>query len=201
MTFVIGLTGGIGSGKSTVAELFAKKGITIVDADQLARDLTQPNKPALKHIVAKFGPDILLANGALDRAKLRKIVFSQTKNRRWLEQLLHPLIQAEIKRQIKLSSSPYCIVVIPLLFETSSSYPFLQRILVVDTAKESQITRTMTRDNITAKAALAILNTQTTQAERLRQADDIIHNNGTIAELAPQVDTLHEAYVLLAKNR
>ena len=143
----------------------------------------------------------MLANGALDRTKLRKIVFSHTKNRHWLEQLLHPLIQTEIKRQIKLSSSPYCIVVIPLLFETSSSYPFLQRILVVDTAKESQITRTMTRDNITAKAALAILNTQTTQAERLRQADDIIHNNGTIAELAPQVDTLHEAYVLLAKNR
>lgn len=196
---IVGLTGGIGSGKSTVADLFAKKNITIIDTDQLARDVTQPNKPALDQIVAKFGPDILLANGTLNRTLLRKRVFTDAHARRWLEELLHPLIFAEMQNQVELASSPYCIIVIPLLFETEATH-FVQRVLVVDADEEQQRTRTALRDNMSLDEVSAIQKTQFSREKRLRLADDIIRNDGTLEDLVSQVDELHVYYLYLAQT-
>jgi dephospho-CoA kinase len=194
---VVGLTGGIGSGKSTVARLFAEKNIKIIDTDQLARDLTQPENPALQHIVKLFGQDILLANGTLDRSKLRKMIFDDEEKRLQLEQLLHPLIRSEAKHQIELAQSPYCIVVIPLLFETAPN-PLIQRILVIDATEALQLLRTASRDNISPDDVATILKTQVSREKRLSLADDIIYNDGKIEDLIPQVDKLHELYLSLA---
>ncbi|MEO8401031.1 MAG: dephospho-CoA kinase [Gammaproteobacteria bacterium] len=191
---VIGLTGGIGSGKTTVANLFAQKGVTIIDTDKLSRDLTLPDSPALKQISDKFGREILLANGALDRARLRKIIFADETNRLWLEQLLHPLIRIEMKRQAEESESPYCIVVIPLLFETDRN-PLIQRVLVVDASEESQLTRTLQRDGSSDAEVAAILKTQVDREKRLGLADDVIRNDGGLDELILQVKKLHEFYL------
>lgn len=192
----IGLTGGIGSGKSTVANLFADKGIDIIDTDQLARDITQPDKPAYQQIVAKFGPDILLPDHTLNRAKLRKIIFADDQQRIWLEKLLHPLIREELNQRIQSVNSPYCIIVIPLLIETSP-YPFINRILVVDARKDQQLDRAATRDNQSGGEIYTILNKQASRRERLKAADDVISNVGTIEDLIGQVDALHRFYLSL----
>lgn len=194
---VVGLTGGIGSGKTTVANLFAQKGVTIIDTDKLSRDLTIPGSPALKKISDKFGSEILLADGALDRARLRKIIFADEANRLWLEQLLHPLIRVEMKQQAELSKSPYCIVVIPLLFETDRN-PLIHRVLVVDASQESQLARTLQRDGSSDAEVTAILKTQVDREKRLRLADDVIRNDGGIDELVPQVEKLHEFYLSMS---
>jgi len=194
---VVGLTGGIGSGKSTVARLFAEKNVTIIDTDQLARDLTQPTTSALQEIVKLFGQDVLLPNGALNRSKLRTIVFSDEKKRLQLEQILHPLIRNEVKRQSESSDSPYCIVVIPLLFETEPN-PLIQRVLVVDASKELQLFRTSQRDNVSSDEVDAILKTQVSREKRLNLADDVIRNDGIVEDLYPQVEKLHQYYLSLA---
>lgn len=191
---VVGLTGGIGSGKSTVTALFAKKGIAIIDTDQLSRDLTQPNQPALQEIVAQFGQQILQPDGALNRAELRKIIFADEKKRRWLEELLHPLIRAEMQKIISQVQSPYCITVIPLLFETARN-PLINRVLVVDAPEILQIERTMIRDHSSREAVAAILKTQVSREKRLSLADDVIVNAGSEQELIPQVDALHKFYL------
>lgn len=196
---VIGLTGGIGSGKSVVAKLFADKNIHVIDTDQLARDVAQPGKPALQQIVKKFGHDILLTDNTLDRAKLRSIVFADPEKRHWLEQLLHPLIRAEMKQQIDASPSPYCIVVIPLLFETEPN-PLIQRTLVVDATEEAQRTRAAARDKTTSENIQTILNTQISREKRLSLADDIIQNHGSFIDLARQVDKMHEFYLSLSEQ-
>lgn len=193
---IIGLTGGIGSGKSTVAKLFEDKGITIIDADQLARDVTQPGKPALKKIVEKFGPGILLPNQSLDRTKLRKLVFSDDHQRIWLEQLLHPLIRDELRQRIRNADSPYCIVMIPLLIETAPN-PLIDRILVVDARKDQQVDRAAVRDSQSGSEIYTILSKQSTREQRLRAADDVISNVGTIEDLVGQVDALHRYYLSL----
>ncbi len=193
---IIGLTGGIGSGKSTVATLFEKKGITVIDADQLARDLTLPGKPALKKIVENFGTDMLLANHTLDRSKLRKLIFKDDHKRIWLEQLLHPLIREELGQQINNAHSPYCIVMIPLLIETAPN-PLINRILVVDAKKEVQLERAATRDKQTGSEIYAILSKQATRAQRLKAADDVISNMGSLEDLQGQVDALHKYYMSL----
>jgi dephospho-CoA kinase len=190
---VIGLTGGIGSGKTTVAKLFANRGITIIDTDQLARDVTDFGQAALAKIAEKFGPEILFANGTLNRVALRKIVFADEAKRRWLEELLHPLIRTEIKKQVNQAQSPYCIVVIPLLFETEPN-PLIQRILVVDTPEKNQIERTQNRDGMPLEEIEAILLTQVNRAHRLKKAHDIIENHGSIADLERQVNRLDELY-------
>lgn len=198
---VIGLTGGIGSGKSTVAELFAKRGAPIIDADVVARVITQPNTSAFKKIVEHFGPQIVLSDGNLDRKQLRNIIFADSKQRHWLEQLLHPQIHDDILQQLhKLSAHAYCIVVIPLLIE-AASYAFLDRILVVDATQSLQIERVNHRDKLERHHIEAILNTQATREHRLSQADDVITNTGEIAELEPQVARLHERYLELAEMR
>jgi dephospho-CoA kinase len=190
---VIGLTGGIGSGKSTVADLFADLGVPIIDADAKAREVTQPDKPAFLNIVKHFGDDILLSNGTLDRAKLRNIIFSDSKERLWLENLLHPLIREEMQHEINHLTGPYCIAVIPLLLEVEF-YSFINRILVVDASLDAQIVRVMTRDKMNKLAVEAILKTQATRVDRKARAQDIIINDGTLADLIPQVEKLHEKY-------
>lgn len=196
---VVGLTGGIGSGKSTVAKLFAEKGITVIDTDQLARDLTLPGQPALNKIVAEFGKNILLPDKTLNRAELRQQIFTDPAKRRWLEELLHPLIRAETKRLIESAKSPYCIVVIPLLFETKPN-PLINRILVVDATEEQQITRAKTRDRLTEKEIQAIIHTQVARQHRLDNADDIILNDGDLKHLIPQVEKLHLYYLKIASS-
>ena len=193
---VIGLTGGIGSGKSTVAELFKKKGVTIIDTDQLARDAIQTNQSAFKKIIEKFGSAILLKDNTLNRAELRKIVFKNPEKRLWLEQLLHPLIRAEMQRQIESATSNYCIAVIPLLIETMPN-PLINRILVVDTSETQQLQRAGMRDQLSEADIAAIIKSQVSREKRLAAAEDVIHNNGTVEELMPQVEKYHQLYVSL----
>lgn len=195
---VIGLTGGIGSGKSTVASLFEEKGISIIDTDQLARDLTLPGKPALQKIVGKLGENLLLADGSLDRAALRKLVFSDDQERIWLENLLHPLIRAELEHRIKsITDAPYCIVVIPLLIETKPN-PLINRILLVDAKKDQQLNRAALRDNQSSGEIYTILNKQATREQRLKAADDVISNVGKLEDLVGQVDAFHRYYLSLS---
>jgi len=196
---VVGLTGGIGSGKTTVAKLFADKGVTVIDADQLARDVTQVGTPALQQIVERFGPEILQANGSLNRTALRNKIFKEDADRIWLEQLLHPLIREEMKRKAENASSPYSIAVIPLLLETEKN-PLINRILVVDSAEEDQIKRTQLRDNSTPEEIKSIMQTQVNRVKRLQEADDIIENKGSVKELQSQIDRLHDFYIGLAKG-
>jgi len=195
----IGLTGGIGSGKSTVADLFKKKNSTIIDADKIAHAITQPGGIYFNKIVEKFGDTILLPNRNLDRAQLRKIIFTDPDKRLWLEQLLHPVIRSEMQKLILASQSPYCIVMIPLLLETKPN-PLIQRILIIDTPEEQQISRCKTRDHLSEQEIKAIMNTQVTREQRLAAADDIITNQNTLAELLPQVEKLHRFY-LSYKNK
>ncbi len=194
---VVGLTGGIGSGKSTVAALFDKKGVPIIDADEIARSITQRGEPVLKDILSLFGSDIFLPDGQLDRAKLRDIVFSNEIQRKKLEKLLHPLIRAEMKSRINTLKTAYCIVMIPLLLETHPN-PLIKRILIVDTSEDLQISRSMLRDKLSREAVQAILNTQINRAKRLNLTDDIIINDGLLEDLIPQVDKLHAFYLSLA---
>lgn len=197
---VIGLTGGIGSGKSTVADLFAKKGVTIIDADVITRDLTQPGEPALKAIEEHFSKDILNDDGSLNRKKLRKIIYKNPDEKQWLEKLLHPLVRTEMSLRAAKARSPYCIAVIPLLFETKKN-PLINRILVVDTPEDTQLQRALTRDNSSESEIQAILDTQLSREIRTEAADDVINNWGSYEDLVPQVENLHQFYETLAKKK
>lgn len=197
---IVGLTGGVGSGKSTVANLFTKLGVPIIDTDQLARDVTQLDQPALKQIAEYFGPSSLKPDGTLDRARLRQLIFNDPTKRLWLEALLHPLIRLEMQRQISTMNTPYCIVVIPLLFETEPN-PLINRVLVVDATEQLQLTRTMLRDKLPEQQAQAILKAQVDRNKRLAAADDIINNNDGIEELIPQVAKLHQFYLSLSQEQ
>jgi len=193
----IGLTGGIGTGKTTVANLFAEHGIIIIDADKIARELTDPHEATFQTIVNYFGSSILLKDGQLDRRKLRQIIFDDPKQREWLESVLHPPIRERIQDAIKHATSPYCIVVIPLLFETGA-YSFIDRVLVVDVAEGIQIARIQKRDHATKDQIRAILNTQTDRKTRYQGASDIILNEGSVEDLKPQIETLHRLYLQLS---
>jgi len=197
--YIIGLTGGIASGKSTVAALFEKKGITIIDTDQLARQLTDIGQDSLQKIALHFGKNILLPDGSLNRKLLRTIIFSDNTQRLWLEQLLHPLIRTEMEQQIHSAQSEYCITVIPLLFESTPN-PIINRILVVDTTEELQLKRAQTRDNISLDEAKWILLSQAKREYRLANATDIIYNTGSIDTLKEDVEKLHQLYLSLASH-
>src|SRR5579862_1017846 len=184
---VIGLTGGIGSGKTTVAELFAKYNIPIIDADKIARDLTQKDQAAFTKIVEHYGHAILNKDHSLNRKKLSTIIFNDAKEKNWLEQLLHPLIFERISLEINKLSAPYCIAMIPLLIEVEA-YSFINRILVVDTDRDLQIKRVVKRDQLPAEHIEAILNSQLAREGRLSKAHDVIINNGEIEDLIPQVE-------------
>jgi dephospho-CoA kinase len=196
---VVGLTGGIGSGKSTVAALFAQQGVTIIDADQLSRDITTPDSAAYQQIISRFGADIILENKHLNRKSLRKLIFANRDHRQWLERLLHPLIREEMQRRVTQAESPYCIIVIPLIFETEPN-PLLNRILVVDAAENLQIERTRARDTHTQAEVEAIMQTQVTRTHRLHSADDVIVNDGKLEDLEPQIEKLHNFYLDLSKK-
>lgn len=197
--YVVGLTGGIGSGKSAVSALFEEHGITVVDADVVARQVVEKGQPALTKIAEHFGPDLLQADGSLNRSALRQRVFADPKERKWLEALLHPLIRQETQRQLQAADGPYVILASPLLVETGQSKT-VQRVLVVDAPEELQLRRAMARDKNDEAQVRAVMATQATREERLRHADDVILNDKTLDELIPQVEDLHRKYCQLAGN-
>jgi dephospho-CoA kinase len=194
---VIGLTGGIGSGKSTVAGMFAAMGVPVIDMDQIARQVVEPGQPALDQITREFGIDILDAKGQLDRRRLRELIFDSVDKRRRLEAILHPLIRQETKRQLAELDIVYCIVVIPLLLE-SDQCPFVDRILVVDVPESMQISRTMMRDGVSKAAVEKILAAQIDRSSRLAAADDIINNSADLAQVRNSVAELDRQYRELA---
>ena len=191
---IIGLTGGIGSGKSAVSNKFKSLGITVVDADVVARTVVEPGKPALVEIESHFGPNILNKEGMLDRAQLREIMTSNSEERIWLESVLHPKIGEQITKDIAESTSPYTIYVAPLLLETNSE-KMCSRVLVVDVPKEIQIQRTAKRDKVSEIQIEKIVDVQMKRENRLKKADDVLINTGTIKELEDQVVKLHEKYL------
>lgn len=196
---VIGLTGGIGSGKTTVANLFAELDVPIIDTDVIAREVTQPGQPALAEIEKHFGADILQADGTLNRAKLREIIFNHVNERHWLENLLHPRIRKNMEAQIHALSSPYCIAVIPLLLEVEF-YSMVNRILVVDASQQAQIERVMQRDKVPHSQVESILKNQASRQDRVARAHDVITNDGRIEDLKAQVDALNKKYLDLASK-
>ncbi|MDF2940179.1 MAG: coaE [Gammaproteobacteria bacterium] len=196
--FIIGLTGGIGSGKSTVANLFAELGIELIDADIIAREVVAPHSPALNEIVTHFGSVVLNQDSSLNRKALREKVFQDPVSRIWLENLLHPLIRKEIIRQSLSAQSPYCIAVIPLL-KSREDYPILNRVLVVDAPESIQIARIQQRDQVDEAQAKAIIAAQMPRFDRLKLADDVMINDGHIAGLKREVERLHQQYLNLIK--
>lgn len=195
---IVGLTGGIGSGKSEVSRRFEALGILVVDADVVARAVVEPGQPALSAIVNHFGQNILQPDQRLDRAKLRQIIFSSPQDKQWLEQLLHPTIRQEIIHRLAQSHSPYSILTSPLLLETTQ-HELVDRILVVDTEESLQIARASARDANSTDQIEKIMATQLGRRERCEKADDIIHNSGDLIELQHQVEHLHHLYLTLAK--
>ncbi|MGQ3892254.1 dephospho-CoA kinase [Legionella sp. CNM-4043-24] len=195
--FSVGLTGNLASGKSTAIKCFESLGIPVVSADVIARDLTAPGQPALAAIQQHLGDACILDSGQLNRAAVRELIFTEPRQRIWLEGLLHPLIKDEIKRQIQNSQGPYCVVEIPLL-KDRQSYPYLNRILVILAEKEQQIARVMARDHCSKEQAQAILATQPDDQARRELADDLIINRGSIRQLEQQIKILHTNYLHLA---
>jgi dephospho-CoA kinase len=196
--FRIGLTGGIASGKSTVANLFAALGVPIVDTDVLAREVVAPGTPLLRQITDHFGMQVQSGDGSLDRQELRKRIFDDPEQRKWLEALLHPAIRELTDARCKTATGPYVIVAIPLLVETGGEARF-DRILVVDCEPELQLARLTARDGSTREEAERMLAAQAPRAARLAVADDVIHNDGDLAQLRDQVEKLHFQYVAAAK--
>ena len=194
----IGLTGGIGSGKSTAAERFLKLGAPVIDADVIAREIVEPGKPALEAVIAAFGDQVVGEDGRLDRKALRNIVFADPEQKSRLERILHPQIYTEILHQLEQTAYPYCVVVIPLLAESKRNYP-LDRILVVDLPEKLQIARTSTRDQESEKHVEQIIRSQASRQQRLSIADDVIENSGTPAALLKNIDSLHQKYLELAQ--
>jgi dephospho-CoA kinase len=191
---VIGVTGGIGSGKSTVADLFSSLGVPVIDADELAKEVVMPGQAAYEAILRRFGPTILTGSGELDRRQLRERVFSDPANRAHIEEIVHPRVYAEISRQLDRLDSPYAIVVVPLLIE-SGGRDIVDRVLVVDASEESQIERTNRRDGTARGTIEKILAAQLDRHTRLSAADDVIENNASVEALEEAVSTLHRRYL------
>ena len=191
---IIGLTGGIGCGKSTVAKCFAQLEAPIIDADKIAHELLQPETIYYRKILARFGNEYLTTQKTINRKKLRQKIFSDKKERAWLESFLHPQIHASMKKQASKLKAPYCIMVIPLLFETKLPIK-IDEILVIDCPLKIQIQRIVKRDDINTKQAQAIIKTQVTRKTRLQQADNIIYNSGSLEDLKKEVKKLHKHYL------
>ena len=198
--FAVGLTGGIGSGKSTIADLFASHGVAVVDTDVIAHRVTAPNGLAMPSIERVFGPAFVAPNGSLDRAKMRALVFSDDTAKARLEAITHPLIRSETEREREAAQGPYVIIVVPLLVESGTWKSRVDRVLVVDCAIETQIERVMCRNGFSREQVLAIIARQATREARLAAADDIIVNDRTPLEgLAREVHALHRRYLALAE--
>ena len=198
-TLVVGLTGGIGSGKSTVADFFRGLDVPVIDADEIAHALVAPGQPALQEIIAAFGERCIDADGQLDRGWLRDRVFSDAAQRHRLEAILHPKIRIKISALVKTVEAPYCIVVIPLLLETDQ-LDLVDRVLVVDSSQENQLARVAARDGRSRVEILAIMGVQAPRERRLARADDVISNNGTLDELLAQVRSQHAKYLECAAH-
>lgn len=194
----IGLTGGIGCGKSTVADLFAARGATLVDTDLIAHAMTAPHGAAMAALAAEFGPAFVTAEGALDRAAMRTLVFGDARAKQRLEAILHPLIRAEAERQAAAATGLYVIFVVPLLIESGAWRDRVARILAIDCSEATQVARVMARNGLPEAQVRAIMATQVNRAARLAAADDVIDNDGRIDNLVPQVDALHARYLALA---
>lgn len=199
MTLVIGITGGIGSGKSAVTDRFEQHGITVVDADKAARVIVEPGRPALQSIAEHFGDTILLPDGTLDRAALRTKVFADDNERHWLEQLTHPLIGQEILDQLAAATSPYTILSSPLLLETSQK-ALTDLVVVVDVPEEIQLARTVARDDNDEAQVKRIMAAQMARSERLDKADIVIDNNRTLKELDELIAELHGEFLARAEK-
>ena len=203
MTFIVGLTGGIGSGKSAAADIFAELGATVVDTDAIAHALTAPGGAAIAPIRAAFDDEVMAPNGALDRAAMRKRVFGDVQAKALLEAILHPMIRAESDRLCAAACAPYVVLVVPLLVESggystgtsSGRRQRAQRVAVVDCPEETQIARVMERSGLSAAEARAIMATQASRQQRLSVADDVIDNSGNLSELRRQVEALHRKYM------
>ena len=193
--FAIGLTGGIGSGKTTVADMFAARGASIVDTDQIAHSMTAPNGPAMPAIIAEFGPEFADASGAMDRARMRQLVFSDAGAKARLEAILHPRIRDAALAAGAAASGAYVIYAVPLLIESGTWRARVARLLAVDCPEEVQIARVMARNGLPEAQVRAIMATQVSRAERLAAADDVIVNNAGIDALEAQVDRLHALYL------
>ena len=198
--FVVGLTGGIGSGKTAVTDRFTQLGILVVDADVASRVVVEPGQPALDSIKDHFGAAIILKDGNMDRALMREIVFKDPGEKTWLEQLLHPLINEQIERDLEACTTPYSMLVSPLLIEIGQTR-FTHRALVVDVPVEVQIQRTVARDNNSEEQVRAIINAQLSREARLEEADDVIVNDGDFAKLDLDINGLHDQYLQLAEER
>ncbi len=201
MTYVVGLTGGIGSGKSAVADLFGALGVNVVDADAVAHALTKAGGGAMPAVCAEFGDGVADADGALDRAAMRARVFADPSARKRLEAILHPMIREESERRLAAGAdAPYAILMVPLLVESGGYRKRVNRIAVVDCAEETQIARVMSRNGLAREEVERILAAQATRAERLAAADDVIDNDGPLAALAPQIERLHSKYLSYART-
>jgi len=196
--YTVGLTGGIGSGKSAVSGLFARRGVHVTDTDEIAHELTQPRGEAIAPIRAAFGDEAIAADGSLDRVRMRKLVFGDAGAKKRLEAILHPLIRIESGRRVERATSPYAILVIPLLVESGVDRSRTARVLVVDCTEELQIERVMRRSGLPEAEVRAILASQVTRERRLAAADDVIDNSGAPELLEGQVSRLHEKYLTLA---
>ncbi|WP_199524725.1 dephospho-CoA kinase [Pseudoalteromonas sp. bablab_jr011] len=192
--WILGLTGGIGSGKSAVSAMFEKLGITVVDADIVAREVVEPGSAGLKKIVEHFGKTILTSEGVLDRAKLRGIIFDNETEKAWLNALLHPLIRESMLKQLQQATSDYVILVAPLLFENGLE-KLCNHTLLIDVPVTTQITRTSARDNVSEAQAKKIITSQMSRADKQLKADDILDNDRALSEVAIDVKKLHQKYL------
>ena len=200
MPYVVGLTGGIGSGKSTVADLFVARGAALVDTDAIAHELTGPHGAAMAAITEAFGPAVVDARGALDRAAMRRQVFADATARQRLEAILHPLIRTESDRRCQAARAPYVILAVPLLVESGSYRERVQRVLVVDCPEAVQVARVMARNGLGEAEVQAILAAQASRQQRLAAADDVVDNGGDATALVPQVERLHRQYLAAASG-
>ena len=198
--FVVGLTGGIGSGKSTIAAQFEALGIELIDADLLAREVVEPGSPALAAIAAHFGQEFIGPGGELERQRLRQVIFADAREKDWLEHLLHPLIEGLMREHIGGCRSPYCILVSPLLLETGQKR-LVDRVLVVDVSEETQLERALRRDQESDEATIrAIIASQLGRDQRLQQADDILDNDRPLDQIGNAIQTLHRQYLEFASQ-
>ena len=201
---IIGMTGGIGSGKSTVSHHFESLGVPVIDADVISRELVAPGQPALQEIAQQFGAQLLAADGALDRARLRQHVFENDAERKKLEAILHPKVRESMRQQVMAlqdSNTPpaYCILSIPLLIESGWT-DLIQRVLVIDSSPDQQLQRASQRDGLSTEQIKAVIQSQVDRETRLAAADDVIHNDADIPALLTQVETLHQRYLQLARS-
>ncbi len=201
MTLVVGLTGGIGSGKSAVADAFGELGVEVADADAVAHALSAGGRPGHAAIVATFGPEVLDPAGAVDRARLRSLVFADPDARARLEAALHPLIRAAILDEVRAWSGPYGLLVVPLLLERGGLVGIVDRVLVIDCPEDEQVRRVMQRSGLTEPEVRAIMATQLSRSSRLAAADDVLDNSGPVTAIAPQVAELDRRYRALAASR